>query len=74
MRAKPFIAPQMEVRTDHGTTFIKTAVILSDPELQTRCVEQRELRRIMNILRKQDDSKPSRPVRRGSPRKKRKPI
>jgi hypothetical protein len=68
-KAKPFIPPQMEVRTDDGTTFIATSQILRDPDLQARCVEKRELQRIMKILRKEAADKPIPPKGQRMPRK-----
>jgi len=53
MRTKPFIPARLEVRTPEGPIFIETAVVLHDPDLQARCLEKRELRRIIKIM--QDD-------------------
>jgi hypothetical protein len=72
MKARPFIPPQLEVRTAHGVTLIRTAEILGDPDLQKRCVEQRELKRIMKIVGKQE-AEPPRPAPRRL-RRKRQPI
>ena len=50
MHAKPFIPAYLEVRTDYGSMSVETARILRDPDLQARCLEKRELRRIMKII------------------------
>jgi hypothetical protein len=49
-KVKPFIPARLEVRTEDGSIFIATSRILRDPDLQDRCLEKRELKRIMKIL------------------------
>jgi len=53
MRAKPFIPARLEVLADEGPAFVDVQRILREPELRDRCVEKRELRRIIKILEKQ---------------------
>jgi hypothetical protein len=50
MKAKSFIPARLEVRTKDGSTLIATSLILREPDLQARCLEKRELRRIVKIL------------------------
>jgi hypothetical protein len=50
MQAKPFIPTRLEVRTEHGSAFVEVSRILRDPDLQDRCLERRELKRVMKIL------------------------
>jgi hypothetical protein len=50
MQAKPFIPARLEVRTEHGSAFVELSRILRDPDLQDRCLERRELKRVMKII------------------------
>jgi hypothetical protein len=49
-KVKPFIPARLEVRTEDGSIFIATSRILRDRDLQDRCLEKRELKRIMKIV------------------------
>jgi hypothetical protein len=53
MKIKPFIPIRLKVQTDDGVEFIETDRVFREPALQKRCLEKRELKRIMNILKKQ---------------------
>jgi hypothetical protein len=70
MQAKPFIPARLEVRTEHGSAFVELSRILRDPDLQDRCLERRELKRVMKILQErgalpeQARPKPAQPKRR----------
>jgi len=54
MKAKPHIPMRLEVRTEEGSEFMETSRVLREPELQARCLEKRELQRIIKILQRQD--------------------
>jgi hypothetical protein len=70
MHAKPFIPTRLEVRTEQGSAFVEVSRILRDPDLQDRCLERRELKRVMKILQErgalpeQARPKPAQPKRR----------
>jgi hypothetical protein len=49
-KTKSVIPARLEVRTEDGSTFIETDRIIRDPDLQNRCLEKRELKRIMKIM------------------------
>jgi len=72
MHAKPFIPTRLEVRTEHGSAFVEISRILRDPDLQDRCLEKRELKRVMKLLQergalpKQARAKSAKPKRRPS--------
>jgi hypothetical protein len=63
-KTKSVIPTRLEVRTEDGSTFIETDRILRDPDLQNRCIEKRELKRIIKIveergaLERPDSTKP----------------
>jgi hypothetical protein len=61
MHAKPFIPAHLEVRTEHGSDFFELSRILRDLDLQDRCLEKRELRRMMKILGERGEL-PRRPI------------
>jgi len=52
MKVKPFIPARLKVRTEEGAEFVETARVLRETELQDRCLEKRELKRIVKILRR----------------------
>ena len=52
MKTKPYIPTHLKVLTEDGPDFVDTFRVLREPELQERCLERRELRRIMKIVQK----------------------
>jgi hypothetical protein len=53
MKIKPFIPARLKVQTEDGEEFVETSRVLREPELRDHCLEKRELKRIMKILREQ---------------------
>jgi hypothetical protein len=65
VRSRPYIPARLEVGTDGGTTFVATTQVVADPDLRARCVEKRELDRIIKILKNRETAEPIGAIRRG---------
>ena len=49
-----FLPVSLKVATDNACwEFVATSLVVKDPQLQARCLEKRELRRILKILANQ---------------------